>query len=139
MSGKRFVLDTSALLAWLEGEDGVERVRELLRGDDEVILPWPVLMELFYITARSSGEQVAFQRYASVKQLPVTLAEQMDEPLLLAAARFKAQFPISIADAMIAAFASHLGATLVHKDPEYDALKGKFAMESLPYKPQAGA
>ena len=138
MSGKRFVLDTSALLAWLEGEDGVERVRELLRGDDEVILPWPVLMEMFYITARASGEQVALQRYASVKQLPVTLVEQMDEPLLLAAARFKAQFPISIADAMIAAFASHLGATLVHKYPEYDALKGKFAIDPLPYKTQAG-
>ena len=138
MSGNRFVLDTSALLAWLEGEDGAERVRELLRGDDEVVLPWPVLMELFYITARARGEQVALQRYASVKQLPVTLVEQMDEPLLLAAARFKAQFPISIADAMIAAFASHLGATLVHKDPEYDALKGKFAMEPLPYKTQAG-
>ena len=32
MSGRCFVLDTSALPAWLEGEDGVERVRELLRG-----------------------------------------------------------------------------------------------------------
>jgi predicted nucleic acid-binding protein len=41
---------------------------------------------------------------------------------------------ISLADAMIAAFAIQHSAVLVHKDPEYDALIGSVPMEALPYK-----
>jgi predicted nucleic acid-binding protein len=35
---------------------------------------------------------------------------------------------------LIAAFALREGATLVHKDPEYDALANEVDMERLPYK-----
>lgn len=130
----RFVLDTSALLAWIGGEAGSERVRALLRGQDEVLLPWPVLVETYYITARASGEARALQRYAAVRQLPVTIVEQVDEPLLLAAAQIKARYPLSLADALIAAHARVWDGVLVHKDPEYEALAGEVALEALPYK-----
>ena len=138
MSEHRFLLDTSALLAWLEGEAGTERVRALLRGDEEVLLPWPVLMETFYITAREKGEEIALQRYAAIKQLPVVLLGEMSEPVLLTAARLKARHPISIADALVAAYALQWSAILVHKDPEYDALAGTLVMEALPYKAGVG-
>jgi predicted nucleic acid-binding protein len=59
---------------------------------------------------------------------------QMDEPILLAAARFKASQQISFADAIVAGFASVYGAVLVHKDPEFNALADKTMMEALPYK-----
>jgi predicted nucleic acid-binding protein len=134
VSERRFLLDTSALLAWLEGEAGTERVRALLRADEEVYLPWPVLMETFYISAREKGEESALQRYAAIKQLPVILLGEMSEPVLLTAARLKARHPISIADALIAAYALQVNAILVHQDPEYDALVGTVRMEPLPYK-----
>jgi predicted nucleic acid-binding protein len=51
----------------------------------------------------------------------------------------KARHPISIADALIAAYALQLDAILVHKDPEYDALAGTLRMEPLPYKSDAEA
>jgi ribonuclease VapC len=133
LSESRFVLDTSALLTWLEGEAGTERVRALLRGDEEVYLPWPVLMETFYISARETGEESALQRYAAIKQLPVIMLGEMSEPVLLTAVRLKARHPISIADALIAAYSLQLDAILVHKDPEYDALAGTLRMEPLPY------
>ena len=41
---------------------------------------------------------------------------------------------VSFADALIAAFALRTGATLIHKDPEYDALTDVVDMERLPYK-----
>ena len=41
---------------------------------------------------------------------------------------------MSFADSFIAATALHLDAILVHKDPEFDALKSILQMESLPYK-----
>lgn len=134
---RRFVLDTSALLAWIGGEPGSGRVRALLRGNEEVLLPWPVLLEMYYVTARVGGEAKALRRYAAVRQLPVTFLDRMEEPLLLAAARLKARYPISLADALIAAHADAWDAVLVHKDPEYEALAGEIALEALPFKPSA--
>ena len=134
MSERLFLLDTSALLTWLEGEEGTERVRELLQGADEVLVPWPVLMEAYYTTARIRAHDVALRRYAAVKRLPVTFLEQIEEPVLLTAARIKADYRVSIADAMIAAYAQRWHAVLVHKDPEYEALAEIVSLEALPYK-----
>ena len=97
-------------------------------------LPWIVLMEMYYITAREGGDEKALKRYAAVKHLPVTILESMDEPTLLAAARLKAGYAVSLADAMIAAFAIQQNALLVHKDPEYEVLAHKVRLEPLPYK-----
>ncbi|MGH2592700.1 MAG: PIN domain-containing protein [Anaerolineae bacterium] len=46
----------------------------------------------------------------------------------------KAVHHLSLADAIIAAFAIRQNATLLHKDPEFEALAGQAAMEVLPYK-----
>jgi predicted nucleic acid-binding protein len=59
----------------------------------------------------------------------------LDEPTLLTAGRFKARFRISLADALIAAFALRQEAILVHKDPELEALSEEIQQEILPYKP----
>jgi len=112
----------------------MERVRALLDSDTDIVLPWPVLMETFYITAREGGEEQALLRYAAIKQLPVTIDERMNEPLLLQATRLKAFNSISIVDALIASFAMDHNAVLLHKDPEYESLTGQLEMEILPYK-----
>ena len=44
MSELRYLLDTSAVLTFLEDEDGAERVETLLR-EEEIILPYLVLLE----------------------------------------------------------------------------------------------
>jgi predicted nucleic acid-binding protein len=53
--------------------------------------------------------------------------------LLERAAAIKAQFPVSLADAWIAAAALELDAVLVHKDPEFEQVAG-LRQEQLPYK-----
>ena len=80
------------------------------------------------------GEAEANIRYALLKELPVTIEWEMNEPLLLTAARLKAAHRVSLADAMIAAYAIRREATLVHKDPEYESLSHELALEALPYK-----
>ena len=57
----------------------------------------------------------------------------VDEPTLLTAARFKAGYHLSLAEALIAAFACRHEAILVHKDPEFEALE-QVPQEPLPYK-----
>jgi len=97
-------------------------------------VPWPVLLEMYYITLQEEGQSEADRRFALVKQLKVNIPYDMDEATVLIAARLKARHRVSLADAIIAAFAIRKDAILMHKDPEFDALKGLLKMEALPYK-----
>jgi predicted nucleic acid-binding protein len=128
-----YLLDTSALLTFIEDEDGSDRVEELLKGAG-ILLPWPVLMETYYITLQKKGRAEADRRYALIRQLQADILWAMDEPILLTAARLKAEHHLSLADAVVAAFAIRNNAVLIHKDPEFEALAGLLPMEALPYK-----
>ena len=131
-----YLLDTSAILAMIEGEAGADRTEQLLRNH-RVLLPFVVLLEIYYITLQEYGEEEANSRYAMLKALEIRLLSEVTEPVLLRAAQMKAYTRISLADAIIAAFAAVHGAVLVHKDPEFDALKDQVRLESLPYKTRA--
>ena len=133
MSKSRYLLDTSAILTFLVDEEGAERVEMLLRNE-EVIVPFVVLLETHYISLQEQSEDVADRRYALLKQLPVTFLLEIDEPTLLTAARFKANHHITLADAMIAAYSVRQEAILVHKDPEFEAIGDAVRQETLPYK-----
>jgi uncharacterized protein len=128
-----YLLDTSALLTFIEDEPGSDRVEEVLK-DATILLPWPVLMETYTITLQEKGRAEADRRYALLRQLRAEILWAMDEPILLTAARLKAEHHVSLADAVVAAFAIRNNAVLIHKDPEFDALDGLLPMEALPYK-----
>lgn len=102
------------------------------------LVPWPVLLETHYIMLRDEGQAEADRCLALLKQLAVTIPWGMDEATMLTAARIKAQHRVSLADALIAAFAVRAGAVLVHKDPEFESLAGLLALQPLPYKREAG-
>ena len=121
LSESKYLLDTSAVLTFLEDENGAERVEYLLR-QEEILLPYLVLLETYYITLEEQPADFADKRYALLKQLPATILWEVDEPTLLTAGRFKAYHRLSLADAIIAAFAQRQEAILVHKDPELEAL-----------------
>lgn len=129
----RFVLDTSALLTYIEDETGASRVKTILKKEKATI-PWPALMELFYITTRERGQDEAELRLAILKHSHAEILWDVDETTMLTAAKIKATHQVSFADAIIAGIAIRKNATLVHKDPEFESLGGKIQMEILPYK-----
>jgi predicted nucleic acid-binding protein len=133
MDRKTYLLDTSAIFTLIEDESGSERVEEVLRKE-QVFLPFLALMEVHYISRQELGAGEADRRYALMKQLPCKILWQVDEPTVLTAARFKASYRLSLADALIAAFAQRQGAVLLHKDPEFEALLEQVELEALPYK-----
>jgi predicted nucleic acid-binding protein len=133
VSLERYLLDTSALLTLIEDEMGAERVEQALT-EGETCLPWLVLLEAYYVSLQERGQAEADRRYALAKQLPATIMWGVDEPILLTAARLRAAFHLSLADAIIAAFAIQEKAVLLHKDPELEALAGQVSLEALPYK-----
>ncbi len=132
-ASNRFLLDTSALFALIEDEPGADRVEELLR-DAEVLIPAVAGLEVYYVTCQERGEDEADRRFTLVRQLPAQWLDQFDERVVIAAGRLKAAHRISLADAIIAGYAVSTGATLVHKDPEFEAVAAMVQQERLPYK-----
>jgi len=51
MPDETLVLDTSALMAFIEKEEGAERVKDVLRHNP-IILPWIAILEVVYISRR---------------------------------------------------------------------------------------
>lgn len=133
MSKAHYVLDTSALLTLIEDEPGAVRVEQVLRSEI-VLIPWMCSLEIVYITQQERGVAESERRYALLKALPAKHLWELDEALLLTAARLKASYRLSLADTIIAACVIRERAILLHKDPQYDALSGQVQLENLPYK-----
>ncbi len=128
-----YLLDTSAILSFLEDEKGADRVEEILK-EGNFIIPFVVYLEIYYISVREKGVEIGERRYAMLKKLGGEYIDFVPEPVLLKAGLYKSKYNVSLADSIIAAFASARDATLVHKDPEYENLEKIIKEERLPYK-----
>jgi predicted nucleic acid-binding protein len=130
-----YVLDTSAILSYFLREEDSEKVVNLLNksmnNEVRIFIPFPVVMELYYIVFRASGRNAAEERFAALKMLPVAIDLEISEQYLLIAGSLKAEYPISFADSLIAAYAKKQNATLVHKDPEYLSLDNEIVQQKL--------
>jgi len=133
MASDPFVLDTSALMTFIEKEEGAERVREILLKNS-IIIHWLSILETVYIAQRELGEEEALTRYALLRKLNAKIIWDADESLLLNAAHIKSTHSLSLADSVIAAIANQQNAILLHKDPEYEPLQDVIKMEILPDK-----
>lgn len=131
------VLDTSAVVALLCDEEGAETVEGYLhkakKSGFRIYLSFATLAEVFSSAAKRESRDRAEFYVAVIKSWPVTWMHSNEE-LCLSAGILKARYRISFADAFIAATALHLDAVLVHKDPEFEALRSILRMEILPYK-----
>lgn len=132
-----FILDTSALLAYIEDEDGAEYAEELLikaeRNVITVYIAFVSLTEVMYITLQEKDEDAARARVDLIKSLSCII-EESSETLNFSAARLKAKNHISLADAYIAALCQERNGILVHKDPEFENLSPAINQHKLPYK-----
>ena len=115
---KVILLDTSAWLTWSQDEPGADEVEmyfeEALDGAATLHSSFVSLTELKYITTQKFGADKARELLESVEDKPVRW-HQSDRALCSEAAK-------------------RLDATLVHKDPEFDALGGVIKLHGLPPK-----
>ncbi len=134
---KPYVLDTSAVMTYFFDEEGADEVDRLLRIEGKragaVNISFMTGMEVLYRIWQRLGEREGKTWYLRLKALPIQQIPY-SEPLLLQAARLKANYLMSVADAWIAATALVQGAILVHKDPEFGPLSPLITLISLPVK-----
>ena len=129
-----YILDSFALLAFLEGEPSADRIRVILQAAQEeralVYLSVINLGEVLYITERERSLVIAQQVLAALEQLPLELLEA-SQTRVLAAAHIKANYPISYADAFAVAAAQEFQATVVTGDPEFAKVTAIIRVEWL--------
>jgi predicted nucleic acid-binding protein len=122
------VLDSWALLCYLEQEPGYEKIIELF--DKAVESSKPLLMcivnwgEVYYQVMRRFGEQKTQEIEQLIQTLPITLIEANKE-LTREAARVKATKRMAYADCFAVALARLKKAELYTGDPEFKAVEKK--------------
>ncbi|MEP6955646.1 MAG: PIN domain-containing protein [Chthoniobacterales bacterium] len=129
-------LDSSAILALLDGEPGVETVRELLedaeRGRASVYFSAVTLTEIVSSLTKTHGESAARDELQVVLTLPCEIAVPT-RAQFIEAGWLRGLHRLSTADAVIAVQAIAANAALVHKDPEFEAISD-LRQTPLPYK-----
>jgi len=134
---KTYVLDTSAIFTYTDSEPGADAVEHILNLAEKkkcrLFISFISLMEIYYIAWRERGEDSARELVVLIKSLSLEIVESC-ERITLSAGRIKANYKLSLADALIAATALDKGAVLVHKDPELAAVSGLIIAQPLPFK-----
>jgi predicted nucleic acid-binding protein len=120
---KKRLLDSYALLAYLNKEVGYEKVRAVLAMAQQSSLP--VLMnelnvgETYYILYRKRGhEQAEYFLDTVMAGLPVAMISN-DFNVVISAAKIKAQHALSFADCFAVATAQRENAVILTGDPEF--------------------
>jgi ribonuclease VapC len=125
----RYILDSYALIGYLENEHFADRIEQLLKqakkGGVSLYLHALHLGEVYLITLREQGIRLADLAYSRIKAFPLNFIDQIDEELLLTAASLKANFPISYADSFAAALAKIKNCALLSGDPELKTLENE--------------
>jgi len=138
---KEYLLDTSAIFAFTDNEEGADVMEDLLdkakRRQVTLYISMMTAMELYYVTLGEGNEKEADELLLLVRSLPI-MELPLEDRLLLSAAKFKARYKISVADAWIAATAAVRNLTLIHKDPDFERLKEEISTLPLPYKLKRG-
>lgn len=136
---KTYLFDTSAVLTYLQDEQGADSIQTLLlqylTGQIHIVISVITLIELRYKLMRQYSPQVVDEMIQKWLWLNIQ-AIDFTMPLVEWAASYKATAKMSFADACIAATAKHRGAVLVHKDPEYQSILDDIEQLPLPFKPK---
>ena len=120
-----YLLDTSAILTYLNAEEGHDKIQALFSDPASmVLLTAPVLLELNNALKRKGIAEL--ERHRIVTLYATRLAEVLpvDLKAVLAAIAIRDASPTRLPamDALIAGCAAAHGAVLVHRDPHFDTV-----------------
>jgi predicted nucleic acid-binding protein len=131
---KDSVLDSFAVIAYLQEESGFEKVLALLeraaKQDRKALMCAPNWAELRYIMARRHGEDEWEKLRTELVALPIEIV-QADLLLAEEAGRFKTTKKMSLADCFAAALARQRKAILYTGDPEFKEVADEIEIEWL--------
>lgn len=109
-------LDSWAVLSWLDGDEPAAAIVTEVFERERPAMSWVNLVEVNYQVARSHGWDEAEQ---TLRDLRGRVTEDLPGvSAMRAAARLKADHPMSLADCFAVALAASTGTALLTGDPE---------------------
>lgn len=125
----RRILDAWAILAWLNAErPASDAVQALLDQAEEGKVELGINMvnvgEVFYTLAKRKGADCARGFWEDLQTAPIRIIDAPNS-LILEAAQWKSQYPISYGDAFALATAHRENALLVTGDPDFRRFMGR--------------
>jgi predicted nucleic acid-binding protein len=127
VSKEGFVLDTSALIAFLADE---KEAAEVLKVIPLARIPFICLSELYYVIWNRKDRAEADRIYGMVKSWGLAVLYP-NERVILNAGRIKAFYKLGISDSYIAALTLDEGLVLVTKDKDYKILEKEIKILAL--------
>jgi predicted nucleic acid-binding protein len=117
----KYVLDACALIAAVFAEDGGLVVKDLIdsaeRGEHDVFMCNINLLEVYYGVLRDIGEKHAEEILESIDASSVRVIGALDDGRIFReAGRIKASYKLSLADAVVIAYAASEHCVLVTSD-----------------------
>ena len=126
-----YVLDSYALLAHFEDEEGGALVGRILKaaqaGKTKLFLSVINFGEIYYSTFRVQGLEKAEEVRFMMEQLPITVVFA-DADITLEAARLKGAHAVAYADCFAAALGMRKKAKVVTGDPEFKKFGDKISV-----------
>lgn len=124
---KAYVLDSWAVMAYLEDESSAQKVADLIGDAHEHGIPLLMSVvnagEVWYILAREVSEAEADKALHDLRQLGIEF-QDVDMKLARLAGGFKTKHRMSYADCFAAALAKEHKAELVTGDKEFKQVEG---------------
>jgi|HubBroStandDraft_1064217.scaffolds.fasta_scaffold368888_2 predicted nucleic acid-binding protein len=115
------VVDSWAIVAWIQKEPAAPLVRQILleadAGKIELLMSWYNVAEAFYTLAKRKSLHVAEEFLKRLPSLPIRVVLP-DEDGIMAAARVKAANGVAFGDAFAIALAQAHGASVITGDAE---------------------
>jgi ribonuclease VapC len=131
---KTIVLDSWAIMSYLQGEPSAEKVADIIADahEDDVPLLMSVVNagEVWYIIARRTSEADADRSLRQLKQLGIDIINA-DWEIAHQAGKFKAKNKMSFADCFAAALAKQKKALLITGDSEFKQVEAEVTIHWL--------
>ena len=131
---KAIVLDSWAVIAYLEGEPAAEKVADHIADAHENEIPLFMSVvnagEVWYIIARETTAGDADRCITELRHLGIELVDA-DWPLAHEAGGFKAKHKMSFADCFAASLAKQKKALLLTGDPEFRQIEQELTIDWL--------
>lgn len=130
---KKILLDSFALLAYLEKENNYQKVVDILSGANQfsVIMNEINVGESYYIISRERSRQYADYFIETIlPNLPIILAANSFNDVI-EASKIKADYSISYADCFAVSTAVQQKATIITGDPEFKKVENLVGLEWL--------
>ena len=132
---KKRLLDSFALLVYLNKEKGFQKVRDMLaeaqKSGEFILMNEVNVGEVYYILFRKRGQKQADYFLETIlAALPIAIITNTFNDVI-DAAKIKAEYPLSFADCFAAALAWKQDAPIVTGDPEFKKIEHLVTVEWL--------